>query len=81
MAMPPAPEPHHLWQRLFERHRPGAKASGPSPGGHSETITVDGETKPVAVHLGVWVSSTRARRDKLTQDQLNALRELGVKGA
>ncbi|MEV6809776.1 Helicase associated domain protein [Streptomyces sp. NPDC051132] len=28
--------------------------------------------------LGVWVSNTRARRDKLTGEQLDALRELGV---
>ncbi|MER7496466.1 helicase associated domain-containing protein [Streptomyces pharetrae] len=28
--------------------------------------------------LGVWVSNTRVRRDKLTQEQREALRELGV---
>ncbi|MET8572677.1 Helicase associated domain protein [Streptomyces sp. NPDC004783] len=28
--------------------------------------------------LGVWVSNTRARRDKLTQEQLEALRKLGM---
>ncbi|GGR62763.1 helicase [Streptomyces griseomycini] len=50
----------------------------PVPRGHSEKITVDGETEPMVVKLGVWVSNTRARRDKLTQDQLGALRELGV---
>ncbi|MFD9247367.1 Helicase associated domain protein [Streptomyces sp. NPDC059556] len=31
--------------------------------------------------LGVWVSNTRARRDKLTQDQLDALRGLGMEWA
>ncbi|WP_329449444.1 helicase associated domain-containing protein [Streptomyces sp. NBC_01724] len=31
--------------------------------------------------LGVWVSNTRARRDKLTQEQLDALRELGMQWA
>ncbi|MFI2415799.1 Helicase associated domain protein [Streptomyces sp. NPDC018947] len=31
--------------------------------------------------LGVWVSNTRARRDKLTGEQLDALRELGVQWA
>lgn len=28
--------------------------------------------------LGVWTSNARARRDKLTQEQLDALRELGM---
>ncbi|APE26688.1 helicase (plasmid) [Streptomyces venezuelae] len=28
--------------------------------------------------LGVWTSNIRARRDKLTQEQLEALRELGI---
>ncbi|MET9173938.1 Helicase associated domain protein [Streptomyces misionensis] len=44
-------------------------------------ITVDGETEPVPVRLGVWISNTRARRGKLTQDQQHALRELGVEWA
>jgi hypothetical protein len=50
----------------------------PVPRSHAEEITVDGEAEPVAVKLGVWVSNTKSRRDKLTQDQLDALRELGV---
>lgn len=53
----------------------------PVPRGHSEEIAVDGEAEPVTVKLGVWVSNTKSRRDKLTQDQLAALRELGVKWA
>ncbi|MFJ2203554.1 helicase associated domain-containing protein, partial [Streptomyces violaceusniger] len=53
----------------------------PVPRGHSEEISVDGETDPVAVRLGVWVSNTKTRRDKLTPEQLDALRELGVKWA
>ncbi|MFD3329589.1 Helicase associated domain protein [Streptomyces sp. NPDC058701] len=53
-------------------------ADRPVPRGHSETITVGGETEPVTVKLGVWVSNTRARRDKLTADQLAALAKLGV---
>ncbi|MGW2789757.1 Helicase associated domain protein [Streptomyces sp. NPDC001251] len=48
------------------------------PRGHSETITVDGEAEPVVVKLGVWVSNTKSRRDKLTQEQLDALARLGV---
>ncbi|MFF7505273.1 helicase associated domain-containing protein, partial [Streptomyces lavendulae] len=50
----------------------------PIPRAHSEQITVDGETEPVMVKLGVWVSNTKSRRDKLTQQHLDALRELGV---
>ncbi|WP_338930363.1 Helicase associated domain protein [Streptomyces netropsis] len=53
-------------------------ADRPVPRGHGEEIAVDGETEPVVVKLGVWVSNTRVRRDKLTQEQLDALRELGV---
>ncbi|MGA5772285.1 Helicase associated domain protein [Streptomyces pseudogriseolus] len=53
-------------------------ADRPVPRGHAEEISVDGETEPVVVKLGVWVSNTKSRRNKLTQEQLNALRELGV---
>ncbi|MEU0088362.1 Helicase associated domain protein [Streptomyces sp. NPDC006274] len=50
----------------------------PVPRGHSEQITIDGEPDPVVVKLGVWVSNTKSRRDKLTQDQLAALQALGA---
>lgn len=50
----------------------------PVPRGHSEQIAVDGEAEPVTVKLGVWVSNTKSRRDKLTQEQLTALAKLGV---
>ncbi|MEU3901710.1 Helicase associated domain protein [Streptomyces sp. NPDC045251] len=53
----------------------------PVPRGHSEQITVDGETEPVTVKLGVWVSNTKSRRDRLAAEQLEALRELGVQWA
>ncbi|KUN74957.1 helicase [Streptomyces griseoruber] len=53
----------------------------PVPRGAVVEITVDGETEPVTVKLGVWVSNTKARRDKLTQEQLDALRELGIQWA
>ncbi|MFF1408078.1 Helicase associated domain protein [Streptomyces sp. NPDC058294] len=53
----------------------------PVPRGHSEQITVDGEAAPVTVKLGVWVSNTKSRRDRLAQEQLEALRELGVEWA
>ncbi|KIE24775.1 hypothetical protein LK08_23210 [Streptomyces sp. MUSC 125] len=53
----------------------------PVPRGHAEEIAVDGEPEPVIVKLGVWTSNVRSRRDKLTQEQLDALRELGVEWA
>ncbi|MGW5506096.1 Helicase associated domain protein [Streptomyces rochei] len=54
-------------------------ADRPVPRGHREQITVNGE--PVTVKLGVWVSNTKARRDRLTAEQRDALRELGVQWA
>ncbi|MGW2641880.1 Helicase associated domain protein [Streptomyces sp. NPDC001348] len=56
-------------------------AHRPVPRSHSEEITLDGEAAPVTVKLGVWVSNTKSRRDKLAQDQLDALRELGIEWA
>ncbi|MFC8958007.1 helicase associated domain-containing protein, partial [Streptomyces sp. NPDC057101] len=53
----------------------------PVPRGHSEKIAVDGEAEPVTVRLGVWITNTKTRRHKLTQEQLDALRELGVEWA
>ncbi|WP_138908484.1 DEAD/DEAH box helicase [Streptomyces chryseus] len=50
----------------------------PVPRGHSEEIAVDGEAEPVTVKLGVWISNTKSRRDRLDTDQLAALAELGV---
>ncbi|MFL9659422.1 Helicase associated domain protein [Streptomyces sp. PB17] len=56
-------------------------ADRPVPRGHSEGIAVDGEAEPASVKLGVWVSNTRARRDRLSAEQLAALAELGVEWA
>ncbi|MEU0132308.1 Helicase associated domain protein [Streptomyces sp. NPDC006289] len=53
-------------------------ADRPVPRGHAEEIAVEGETDPVIIKLGVWVSNTRARRDKLTAEQLEALWKLGI---
>lgn len=53
----------------------------PVPRGHAEEITVDGETEPVLVKLGVWISNTKQRRDKLTQEQRAALQRLGAEWA
>jgi hypothetical protein len=51
------------------------------PRAHAEEIAVEGEAASVVVKLGVWVSNAKSRRDKLAQDQLVALRELGVEWA
>jgi hypothetical protein len=56
-------------------------ADRPVPRTHSETITVDGQAEPVTVKLGVWVSNTKSRRDKLTAEQRTALAALGVEWA
>ncbi|GAA2572990.1 MULTISPECIES: DEAD/DEAH box helicase [Streptomyces] len=53
----------------------------PVPRGHAEEITIDGEAEPVVVKLGVWVSNTKSRRDRLAQEQLDALRQLGMEWA
>ncbi|MGW1281374.1 Helicase associated domain protein [Streptomyces tsukubensis] len=44
-------------------------------------ITVDGEAEPVPVKLGVWLSNTRSRRDRLSAEQLAALAALGMEWA
>jgi superfamily II DNA or RNA helicase len=54
-------------------------AQRPVPRGAVVEITVDGEAMPVK--LGVWLSNARARRDKLTGEQLEALRDLGAEWA
>ncbi|WP_376346470.1 hypothetical protein [Streptomyces sp. NPDC056352] len=41
-----------------------------------ETLPDGTETK-----LGIWYSNTKSRRDKLTAEQLDALRKLGVEWA
>ncbi|MEU4097916.1 Helicase associated domain protein [Streptomyces sp. NPDC026673] len=53
----------------------------PVPRGHSEEIVIDGEAGPVTVRLGVWITNTKTRRDKLTPNQRTALQELGVEWA
>ncbi|GLV87846.1 helicase [Streptomyces lavendulae subsp. lavendulae] len=53
----------------------------PVPRAHGEEVSVEGETEPVVVKLGVWVSNTKSRHHKLSVEQLNALRELGVNWA
>ncbi|MFE6850016.1 Helicase associated domain protein [Streptomyces sp. NPDC057674] len=53
-------------------------AHRPVPRGAVVEIEVDGETEAVQVKLGVWISNTKTRRDKLTQEQLDALAERGM---
>jgi hypothetical protein len=53
-------------------------AHRPVPRGHGEEITIDGETEPVTIRLGVWITNTKSRRDRLDADQLAALAELGM---
>lgn len=59
--------------------REGARQ--PVPRGRSEQITLDGEAEPTVAKLGVWFSNTRARHNRLTQEQRAALAELGVEWA
>lgn len=46
------------------------------PRGHVERVVIDGQEHHHK--LGVWISNTKTRRDKLTQDQRTALAELGI---
>jgi len=75
-------------QQAFERglaalvqwvEREGAER--PVPRGTVVEVKGEGEAEPVPVRLGVWLSNTRARRDRLNTDQLQALRELGMQWA
>ncbi|MFD6045850.1 Helicase associated domain protein [Streptomyces koyangensis] len=51
------------------------------PRGAVVEVAVDGEAEPVPVKLGVWLSNTRSRRDKLTGAQRGALAALGMEWA
>ncbi|MFJ8313106.1 MULTISPECIES: Helicase associated domain protein [unclassified Streptomyces] len=51
------------------------------PRAHAEEIVIEGETAPAVVKLGVWMSNTKSRRDKLIPPQRAALAELGVEWA
>lgn len=56
-------------------------ADRPVPRGAVVEITVDSEADPVPVKLGVWVSNTKSRKDRLEADQLVALAALGMNWA
>lgn len=51
----------------------------PVPRGAAVDVVVDGQTVPVK--LGVWLSNTKSRRDKLTTEQRAALAALGMEWA
>ncbi|MFB6807964.1 Helicase associated domain protein [Streptomyces sp. NPDC056387] len=53
----------------------------PVPRAHGEEIAIDGEAEPIVVKLGVWITNTKTRRHKLTQEQRSALAELGINWA
>lgn len=53
-------------------------ADRPVPRGAVVEVAVDGETEPVPVKLGVWISNTKSRKDRLDTDQLTALATLGM---
>lgn len=50
----------------------------PVPRGAVVEVAVDGEAEPVPVKLGVWISNTKSRKDRLDTDQLTALAKLGM---
>ncbi|MEU5289401.1 Helicase associated domain protein [Streptomyces sp. NPDC020755] len=50
----------------------------PVPRGAVVEVAVDGEAEPVPVKLGVWISNTKSRKDRLDADQLAALAKLGM---
>ncbi|MGW0778311.1 Helicase associated domain protein [Streptomyces sp. NPDC002835] len=46
---------------------------------HTETVVIDGQEHQIK--LGVWITNTKSRRDKLTDSQRAALAELGIEWA
>ncbi|MFB8016900.1 helicase associated domain-containing protein, partial [Streptomyces rochei] len=50
----------------------------PVPRGAVVEVAVDGEAEPVLVKLGVWISNTKSRKDRLDTDQLATLAKLGM---
>ncbi|MEV7797080.1 helicase associated domain-containing protein, partial [Streptomyces sp. NPDC087512] len=53
----------------------------PVPRGAVVEVAVDGDAEPAPVKLGVWLSNTKSRRDRLTAEQLAALAALGMEWA
>ncbi|MFI9284779.1 DEAD/DEAH box helicase [Streptomyces werraensis] len=88
-APPPAPAAAHAakakaaFQRGLAALTQWVEKEGdrPVPRGAVVEVEVDGETEPAPVRLGVWMSNTKSRRDRLTAEQLDALRHLGMEWA
>ncbi|MEV5275982.1 DEAD/DEAH box helicase [Streptomyces werraensis] len=88
-APPPAPAAAHAAkaQAAFQRGLAALtqwvekEGDRPVPRGAVVEVEVDGETEPAPVRLGVWMSNTKSRRDRLTAEQLDALRHLGMEWA
>ncbi|MEU0663694.1 DEAD/DEAH box helicase [Streptomyces lavendulocolor] len=92
-APPPAPEAARAAkgpskaQQAFQRGLAALtqwieqEGDRPVPRGAVVEVEVDGEAEPVPVRLGVWISNTKSRRDRLDADQLDALRQLGMQWA
>ncbi|MCX5174056.1 helicase associated domain-containing protein [Streptomyces virginiae] len=57
----------------------GRTGSVTVPRSHVETVDIDGQEH--AVRLGIWLSNTKSRRDKLSRGQLAQLAELGLEWA
>ncbi|MDT0469625.1 hypothetical protein [Streptomyces gibsoniae] len=79
---------YHLRPAPVMSRRSPATSTGPpsrtppaSARSNAARLAVGGEAEPVAVTLGVGVSPTESRRDRLTQGQRDALRELGMRWA
>ncbi|MFI1227578.1 MULTISPECIES: Helicase associated domain protein [unclassified Streptomyces] len=90
LGLRPRPEPEQAAGRRAGSFERGARALAQYaareghhrvPRAHTEEITVEGKDHPVAVKLGVWISNTRSRRDRLPQEQRAVLCELGVEWA
>ncbi|MET7289729.1 Helicase associated domain protein [Streptomyces sp. NPDC005573] len=74
----------HAFQRGLVALRQWVEREGvhrPVPRGHVEEVVVEGAAGPVVVRLGVWVSNTRTRWEKLSDAQRADLAELGVEWA
>lgn len=80
-AMKGTSKAHQAFQRGLAALAQWVEREGnrPVPRSTVVEIEVDDEAEPVPVKLGVWLSNTKQRRDKLTADQRAALAALGVK--
>ncbi|MFE4415829.1 helicase associated domain-containing protein [Streptomyces sp. NPDC093064] len=79
------PKPSKSRTGAFERgvaalaHYKARTGSVTVPRGHVETVVIDGQEH--AVKLGIFLSNTKTRRGKLTEDKLQQLADLGLEWA